>query len=308
MIISHSHLNPEIQTQVLALIARATDTDGVPPVSEHVLLHLRHGGDKADSHFIAVDNHKVVGYAHLDLTDEVEGPSAELVVDPKHRKSGIGQSLLKELQNAAGKTLRLWSHGDLPGARTIAERSGFKRVRTVIQMRRSLNDPIPELSNVIQIRNFLPDIDNEEWIALNNRSFANHPEQGNWSARDLDIRTKEDWFDPQGFLIAEENQKMIGFCWTKIHGGHSHKHSEHEEEHDHDPIGEIYSMGVDPQSSGKGIGTAVTIAGLRHMRYQGIFSAMLYVDADNAAAIKLYHSLGFTEWGRDVLYRYTMAQ
>ena len=100
MIISHSHLNPEIQTQVLALIARATDTDGIPPVSEHVLLHLRHGGDKADSHFIAVDNHKVVGYAHLDLTDEVEGPSAELVVDPKHRKSGIGQSLLKELQNA----------------------------------------------------------------------------------------------------------------------------------------------------------------------------------------------------------------
>ena len=111
------------------------------------------------------------------------------------------------------------------------------------------------------------------------------------------------WFDPQGFLIAEENQKMIGFCWTKIHGGHSHKHSDHEPEHDHDPIGEIYIMGVDPQSSGKGIGTAVTVAGLRHMRYQGIFSAMLYVDADNAAAIKLYQSLGFTEWGRDVLYR-----
>jgi len=44
------------------------------------------------------------------------------------------------------------------------------------------------------------------------------------------------------------------------------------------------------------------------MRYQGIFSAMLYVDADNVAAIKLYQSLGFTEWGRDVLYRYTMAR
>ena len=308
MISSLSHLSPEVQSQVLALIARATDLDGVPPVSEHVLLHLRHGGDKADTHFISIENNKVVGYAHLDLTDEVEGPSAELVVDPTHRKSGIGRSLLHELQKSAGNTLRLWSHGDLPGARAIAEKSGFSRVRTVIQMRRSLNDPIPDLIKDISIRNFLPTIDNEEWIALNNRAFANHPEQGNWSPRDLDIRTKEEWFDPQGFLIAEENQRMVGFCWTKIHGGHSHKHSEHEEEHDHDPIGEIYIMGVDPEFSGKGIGKAVTIAGLRHMRYQGIFSAMLYVDADNHSAIKLYQSLGFTEWGRDVLYRYTMAR
>jgi len=303
-----THLNPEHQSQVLSLIARATDHDGVPPVSEHVLLHLRHGGDKADTHFIATQENIVAGYAHLDLTDEVEGPSAELVVHPEHRKSGIGQALLQELQNAAGTTLRLWSHGDLPGAKNIAESNGFARVRTVIQMRRSLNDPIPELSKDIQIRNFLPGIDNKEWIALNNQVFAAHPEQGNWSPRDLEIRTQESWFDPQGFLIAEEKGTMTGFCWTKIHGGHTHKHSAQEEEHDHDPIGEIYIMGVHPSQSGKGIGKAVTVAGLRHMRYQGIFSAMLYVDADNHGAINLYQSLGFTEWGRDVLYRYTMAR
>jgi mycothiol synthase len=229
-------------------------------------------------------------------------------VHPEHRKSGIGQALLQELQSAAGTTLRLWSHGDLPGAKNIAESNDFARVRTVIQMRRSLNDPIPELSKDIQIRNFLPEIDNEEWIALNNQVFAAHPEQGNWSPRDLEIRTQESWFDPQGFLIAEDKGTMTGFCWTKIHGGHTHKHSAQEEEHDHDPIGEIYIMGVDPSQSGKGIGKAITVAGLRHMRYQGIFSAMLYVDADNHSAINLYQSLGFTEWGRDVLYRYTMAR
>jgi predicted GNAT family acetyltransferase len=30
---------------------------------------------------------------------------------------------------------------------------------------------------------------------------------------------------------------------------------------------------------------------------------MLYVDEKNTAAINLYKSVGFTEWGRDVLYR-----
>ena len=308
MIVSLDHLDPTQQAQVLSLIAAASDRDGVPPVSEHVLLHLRHGGDKADTHFIAERDGDVLGYAHLDLTDQVEGPSAELVVHPDYRKKGIGQSLLAALQQRAGKTLRLWSHGDLLGAKNIAEKAGFVRTRTVIQMRRSLNDPIPEISREIAIRNFLPGIDNDEWIALNNKAFESHPEQGNWSSRDLDVRTKEEWFDPQGFLIAEENGEMTGFCWTKIHGGHTHKHSHSEAEHDHDPIGEIYIMGVAPKFAGKGIGKAVTIAGLRYMRYQGIFSAMLYVDADNVAAIKLYQSLGFTEWGRDVLYRYTIAQ
>ncbi len=303
MITQLERLDSKIQPQVLALIAAASDFDGIPPVSEHILLHLRHGGDKSDTHFVAEMNGKVVGYAHLDLTDKVEGPSAEFVVDPSHRKAGVGQSLLKALQESAGDMLRLWSHGDLTEARNIAERNGFERVRTVIQMRRSLNDPIPELTQGIAIRNFLPDIDNEEWIALNNRIFTDHPEQGNWSSRDLEVRIKEDWFDPQGFLISEDAGKMTGFCWTKIHGGHTHKHSHDEAEHDHDPIGEIYIMGVDSTHAGKGIGRAVTIAGLRHMRYQGIFSAMLYVDANNSAAIKLYQSLGFTEWGRDVLYR-----
>jgi len=185
----------------------------------------------------------------------------------------------------------------------MAENRGFKRVRTIIQMRRSLNDPIADINNSIEIRNFLNGIDNDEWIALNNRIFKDHPEQSSWSNRDLDIRIREDWFDDKGFLVATENGKMVAFCWTKIHGGHSHKHADHEETHAHDPIGEIYIMGVDPDYSGRGFGGAITIAGLQHMRYQGIFSAMLYVESQNESALKLYRGLGFTEWGRDVLYK-----
>jgi len=308
LITRYQHLNPKTQSQILELIASATDHDGIPPVAEHVLLHLRHGGDKDDFHLVAEENDVVFGYAHLDMTDEIEGPSAEVVIAPSERGKGIGNQLVAELKTLAGQRLRLWSHGDLPGAKSLALKNGLVHSRTVIQMRRSLTDPIPEIDPVIPIRSFLPGLDERAWLELNNAAFKGHPEQSNWLPRDLEIRSRESWFDPSGFLIAEIEGELAGFCWTKIHGGHSHKHSAGEAEHDHDPIGEIYIMGVNPNFQGRGIGKAVTIAGLKHLRYAGIFSAMLYVDADNQSAIKLYQSLGFTEWGRDVLYRYTMPR
>lgn len=307
MISNYDHLDAALQGEVLDLIASATDHDGVPPLSEHVLLHLRHGGDKSDSHLIARVDGAIAGYAHIDSTDEVAGPSAELVVAPSARGQGIGSALVARTKEIAGDNLRLWSHGDLPGARSIALRNGFVHARTVIQMRRSLSDPIPEARSPLTIRTFLPGIDDAPWLQANNRAFAGHPEQSDWTTRDLAIRCSEDWFDPQGFFIAEVKGEIAGFCWTKIHGGHSHKHSHAEPEHDHDPIGEIYIMGVDPKFQNQGIGREVTLAGLRRLRYAGVFSAMLYVDAENEAAIWLYRSLGFTEWGRDVLYRYSLT-
>jgi len=300
------HLDSTTQEQVLALVAAASDLDGVPPLAEHVLLHLRHGGDIADSHFIATRDGNLVGYAHLDLTDEVEGPSAEIVVAPNARNQGIGSELVSAIIEASGSRLRLWSHGDLPSAQSIAQRHGFQRVRTVVQMRRSLGDPIPDLDNSIPIRSFLVGLDEKAWLELNNAAFAGHPEQSDWSERDLAIRISESWFDASGFLVAEIDRQMAGFCWTKVHGGHTHQHSPDDPIHDHDPIGEIYIMGVSPNHRGRGVGRALTIAGLRYLRYQGIFSAMLYVDSSNESALKLYASLGFTEWGRDVLYRYTL--
>jgi mycothiol synthase len=140
-------------------------------------------------------------------------------------------------------------------------------------------------------------------VGLNNRIFIDHPDQGEWNLEDLRIRTREEWFDASGFFIATESGKMIAFCWTKIHGGHSHSHSGDGEHHDHDPIGEIYIMGVDPQHAGKGLGKMLASTALRYLRQNANFSAMLYVDSDNQAALALYKSLGFSEFGRDVMYR-----
>jgi len=289
---------------VLALILAATEHDGIPPIAEHVVLHLRRGGDKEDRHLIIEENSEIVGYAHIDLTDLVAGSSAELVVHPLHRGHGLGRQLLEEICSITSP--RLWAHGDLPSAKKLATDNGFQRTRSVIQMRRPFTQPLPKDSKKLEIRSFLPGIDDEAWIALNNHAFRDHPEQSAWSVNDLHQRMQEEWFDPRGFLLATRGDHLLAFCWTKIHGAHSHSH-DGEEEHGHDPIGEIYVMGVDPKFQEEGIGRAITIAGLTYLRSKGLLSAMLYVDAKNSAAIKLYKDLDFSEWGRDVMYRQSIV-
>ena len=295
-------LTPALQAQVLSLIDAAQDFDNTPAIAEHVLLHLRHGGDKADSHLVIEKDNQVIGYAHLDKTDQVAGPSVELIIHPEHRGSGIGSELLKAAIEVCGNAIRLWSHGDLPQARALAQSNNFIKVRTVIQMSKDLSEVSP-IKCDYEIRSFLPDLDNKAWLDLNNQAFNNHPEQGNWSEADLLIRLNEDWFDEKGFFVAQDKKELIGFCWTKIHGGHSHSHSSSDDHHDHAPIGEIYVTAVSSKCAGKGVGKALTITGLNYLKYQGLNSAMLYVDAENQAAFNLYKSLGFVESGKDVLYK-----
>jgi len=297
------HLNSLSKFQqdgVIQLINTATQQDGTPPISEHIVLHLRHGGDKSDSHLIIENENMVIGYAHIDATDLVAGPSVELVVHPEHRKSGYGKELLNKAKEICGNQMRLWAHGDLSAAKKLAEENGFERIRTVIQMRKDLADVHTHQHN-FEIRTFLPGIDNDEWLSLNNQAFIDHPEQGNWSNKDLDTRLSESWFDPNGFFVAIEDSKMIGFTWTKIHGGHSHKHEGESEQHDHDPIGEIYITAV--SKPGVGLGKVLTETALAYLKRSDLTSAMLYVDSDNQRALHLYKSLGFVESAQDVMYR-----
>jgi mycothiol synthase len=288
--------------QVLDLIQRSAIFDNSPPIAEHILLHLRHGGDKSDSHLVVEETSKVIGYAHLDQTDLVAGPSVELVVDPNHRSFGIGKQLLSKAVKICGQNLRLWVHGENEAAAALANSFNFEKIRTVLQMQKHLTsiEKLPELDPKITIRSFLPGLDSNDWLTLNNKVFKDHPEQSDWQISDLNHRLGEEWFDEKGFFIASLNNKMIGSTWTKIHGALTHDHGG---SHDHPALGEIYITAVDPAYSGGGLGRALTITALNYLKYQGLTDAMLYVDFDNTRALKLYKSLGFTESGKDILYR-----
>jgi mycothiol synthase len=290
-------------TQVLDLIRRAAEEDGVSPLSEHVMLHLRYGGDPRARNVLLWKNGALAGYGHLDPTDPVEGPAGEMVVDPAARRIGLGLILGRALETAAGPAgLRLWAHGDLPVAARLAAAAGFQRSRALWQMRRSLQTHIgkPQFVDGVSVRTFRIGEDEDPWVALNRRAFARHPEQGAWTREDLNMREREPWFDPDGFFLAERDGHLVGFHWTKIHGGTGERADDGA--HGHEPIGEVYVVGVDPDERGTGLGRALTITGLRYLRARGLAQVMLYVDESNTAAIRLYESLGFTHWDTDVMF------
>lgn len=294
---------------VTALLDAVTEADGITPTSEHVLLHLRHGGDREGINLLARLDGDLAGYAHLDVTDRVEGPSAELAVHPAFRRHGVASALLSALEKASADaghrgTLRLWAHGRLPGAAALARSRGYVEERVLLQLRRSLLSELPDrpLPAGVRLRSFVPGQDEDAWLRVNNRAFASHPDQGGWTRADIGIREREPWFDPDGFLLAvrESDGDLRGFHWTKVHG---HDPNAHADGHAHAPIGEVYVVGVDPDAQGTGLGAALTAAGLRYLRARGLAQVMLYVDEPNTAAVRTYTSLGFTRWDADVRYR-----
>ncbi|MEV4249151.1 mycothiol synthase [Streptosporangium canum] len=198
---------------VLTVVEAATEADGVRPLNEHVMLHLRYGGDERAGAVLLYVGDDLAGYAHVDPTDPVEGPSGELVIHPAFRGRGHGRRLLEAVLDRTGGRLRLWAHGGHPGAEALALSTGFTKIRSLWQMRRSLFTAIPgfDLPDGVRLRTFEPGSPDEEaWVALNAKAFAHHPEQGAWTLEDLERREQEPWFDPAGFFLAERLAGPVG--------------------------------------------------------------------------------------------------
>lgn len=274
---------------VAAAVRRVLEAAGPTSVNEAALLELQHHGLDRSALWVAHSGDAVAGFA---LARSSGGTTeVDLVVEPAARGNGLGAELADAVLSRFEGPISAWAHGNHPAAAALAASRGFARVRDLWAMRRPLASvpeprPIPDVA----IRTFAVGHDEDAFLALNAAAFAHHPEQGSLARADLDERITEPWFDPAGFFLAERDGELLGFHWTKVHPA--------------PPVGEIYVLGVSPAAQGLGLGKVLALTGLSYLRSRGLETVMLYVEADNAAAVGLYERIGFTHAPEDTDVQY----
>ena len=264
------------------LLDEAATADHRHPLSDHLRMELAHGGGPGFAAVTVREGDHLAGYAQLALINGIR--NIELVVAPADRGDGtIARRLLAASVDAVaadgGGPVQWWAFDASDGDEALAASAGLAATRSLLQMRR----PLPtEMPVDVATRPFVPGQDEDAFLAVNNRAFASHPEQGGWTRATLEQREAEAWFDPAGFLLHERDGRLAAFCWTKLH-------------HDEHPVlGEIYVIAVDPDFQGLGLGRQLTLAGLASIADHDVRVGILYVDGDNTGAVALYEKLGFT--------------
>lgn len=286
------------------ILALAETHDGSSPVSDQALLAVTQGQRELflfrDASGIAVAV-GVIGQGELDL-----------VVDPAHRSRGVGSAALnlllehnRSVSSGASADILAWAHGENPAANALLEQANFTPVRSLYRM---ALDPelLPEPgANVsapegFKLRNFNPanPSDAADWVRVNAAAFATHPEQGRITEQDFALMRNEPWYDDADLFLLEEGRdpgsQVIGFTWVKTvrdaDGADAHSA-------DADSAGvetELYSVGVDPEWAGKGLGRLLLSVTLARMADHHPDRVTLYVDGENKQAVRLYEAAGFT--------------
>lgn len=253
------------------------------PLDEAAQLRLKHHGLAGSTLWLAGRD----GFALA------HGGGVDLAVAPAARGEGLGHELAEVALAGAGP-VTAWSHNDHPAAAALAARHGLRRARELWVMRRPASEPLPGLvvPEGVTVRGYRdgPDGgDRDEVLRVNAAAFAHHPEQGSMDADDLAGRMAEPWWDPAGLLVADTGEGLSGFHWTKQHDA---------------GLGEVYVVAIDPAAQGRGLGRVLTLAGLRHLCELGVSEVLLYVESDNAPAVRVYSGLGFTHAPEDTHVQY----
>ena len=289
--ITTAALPPTRQETVRELLATVTEHDGISPLDEAAVLAL--DGESAQ-HFLVEEAGALRGYASVLSDGTVQG-----MVDPAHRRRGHGTALLQEalaLRPDAG----VWAHGALEGSLAVLAAAGLAESRYLLTLHRDLDpaQPLPAVPTStlagLRLSTFEVERDAERWVTVNARAFVDHPEQGAMTREDLEQRLAQPWFDAEDMLVALRDEELVGFVWVK-----------RERPGATDQDAEIYVVATDPSVQGHRVAGLLMATSLDRLRADGVPGVELYVEADNAPALRLYETWGFTVAGRDVQMRAT---
>ena len=291
LISRHHDLRDADKAAVTALATRAQQADRTPPLNEAAQLALAGRGSAHVVHWLDTSSDPaigLIGYAQLDPRDG----SVQLVVDPDHRRQGIGRALAEQII-ATDHPTSWWAFGNLPGAQALASALGLTVIRGLLIMRLDqATSPLTEATAMPEgfvLDHYVP-ADLDQLVAVNAAAFAHHPEQGALTAADFLARMDEPWHRDEDLLVARDARsgQLVGYHWTKVEG----------------PDGEVYVIGVHPDVGGHGLGRALLETGIILMRNRGASTIDLYVEAANQRVVEMYRAAGFEVTHTDVSYGY----
>lgn len=286
-------MTPSDIAAVTGLLSAVEIADSRRPLNDHLWIDLRHGGRAGFAGLIAWEPHTANPVAYCQVSRGNDSWAIDLVVDPHHRYKtfDLGQGLLHEaekiISDEGGGHVHWWVFNSNETHNLLAAQINLKPDRNILQLqvKLPLAQEVLDDTKAISTVTYEVGVDDTNWLSVNNRAFADHPEQGGWTIETLSSRLDESWFDSSGMLLhylEEPTRQLAGFCWTKLDKLSNPK------------LGEIYIIAVDPDHHNKGLGRSLTVAGLNYLATAGATTGMLFVDKENTAAISMYSKIGFS--------------
>ena len=259
-------------------------------ISSEIISERLHRPNYSPEHdlFIVETAGNIVGYMEIFPELTIGRVVVNCLVHPDHRRRGLATKLLGYAAHRANelgaKAACANVSEDDEVAKKVLSKLGFKRVRRYLELRLDITEVQgQEIAQAALSCRHLQHWEEDKLTQIQNRSFA-----GTWgynpnTVKEIVYRTNLSNSSPEDVILVYEEDKIIGYCWTKVNYKATTKTRR----------GQIFMLGVGPDYRGRGIGKQVLLAGLSHLKSKGLQEVELTVDSGNPAARSLYRSVGF---------------
>jgi mycothiol synthase len=299
--------------------ARTIDGTGWELSVEGLASDLRALGIRAqDSILLATVDERTVGW--IRAWDYGRSPDEGRLlmhsgqIDPAWRRRGLGRALLAGAQvellrmraardDPSGTTagMHAWLFARNASAIELLEADGYRRLRYVIEMTRSLDDlPPADLPAGLTTRAVRPD---DRWAIAHAMDAAMHDHRG-WPA----------WTDDQLMAMLDHPIRgqldvwQVAWDGDRVVGGVLGYIDQPENEQFRRRRGYTEGIFTIREWRGRGVASALIGRNLRLLRERGMEEAALSVDTENpSGALGLYERHGFREHDRLIIFRKELA-